>query len=120
MSHGPIRKALRQLEQERLVVTFPYRGTEALDVSQEEFAQVLVPLRLILECLAFRHALPKVTEVDFGATPGHRGGVVAYRGRRRCGERAIVFVDRQSGRQGSTTRFDMGARSPVPHRHSVL
>ncbi len=67
VSRGPVREALRQLEQEGLVVIYPYRGTEVLGVSQEEVEEVLVPIRLTLERFAFRHALPHLTEADFNA-----------------------------------------------------
>lgn len=66
MSRGPVREALRHLEQEGLVVSYPYRGTEVAGISQEEVEQVLVPIRLTLERFAFRHALPRMTDEDFG------------------------------------------------------
>lgn len=57
-SRAPVREALRQLEQEGLVVSYPYRGTEVLSVSQEEIEQVLVPIQLTIERFAFTQALP--------------------------------------------------------------
>ena len=65
ISRGPLREALRQLEQEGLVVSFPYRATEVISVSEEEVRDVLVPMRLTLERFAFRHALPLLAEADF-------------------------------------------------------
>ncbi len=65
ISRGPLREALRQLEQEGLVVSFPYRATEVIGVSEEEVRDVLLPIRLTLESFAFRHALPLLTETDF-------------------------------------------------------
>lgn len=65
ISRGPVREALKQLEQEGLVTSLPYRGTEVADVSQEEVEEILVPLRLVLERFAFRHALMKMSEGDF-------------------------------------------------------
>ena len=64
VSRGPVREALRQLEQEGLVVSYPYRGTEVLGVSQEEVDEILVPIRLTLERFAFRHALPRLTAMN--------------------------------------------------------
>jgi DNA-binding GntR family transcriptional regulator len=64
VSRGPVREALRQLEQEGLVVSFPYRGTEVLGVSQEEVEEILVPIRLTLERFAFRNALARLTDVE--------------------------------------------------------
>lgn len=66
-SRAPVREALRQLEQEGLVATHPYRGTEVLGVTQEEIEHVLVPIRLTIERFAFRKALPHLTEADLAA-----------------------------------------------------
>ncbi len=65
ISRAPVREALRQLEQEGLVISYPYRGTEVLGVSQEEVEEVLVPIRLTLERFAFLRALPLLTSADF-------------------------------------------------------
>ena len=62
-----IREALRQLEQEGLVVSYPYRGTEVLGVSQDELEQVLVPIRVTLERFAFARALPELGPDDLQA-----------------------------------------------------
>lgn len=70
VSRGPVREALRQLEQEGLVVSFPYRATEVIDVSLEEVREVLLPIRLTLERFAFRHALPRLGAEDFAALEG--------------------------------------------------
>jgi len=67
ISRGPVREALRQLEQEGLVQSFPYRGTVVIGVSNEEFEHVLVPIRLTLERFAFRHALAHLTDEDLVA-----------------------------------------------------
>lgn len=64
VSRGPVREALRQLGQEGLVVSYPYRGTVVLGVSQEEVEEVLVPIRLVLERFAFRHALHRLGNSD--------------------------------------------------------
>lgn len=63
-SRAPVREALRQLEQEGLVVSRPYRRTEVLGVTQGELEQVLVPIRLTIERFAFTKALPDLTEHD--------------------------------------------------------
>lgn len=67
ISRAPVREALRQLEHEGLVASLPYRTTEVLGVSQEEVAEVLVPIRLTIESFAFRKALPLLTDEDFAA-----------------------------------------------------
>ena len=69
VSRGPVPEALRQLEQEGLVVFYPYRGTEVFGVSQKEVDEILVPIRLTLEGFAFRHALPRLTEEDWTNWP---------------------------------------------------
>lgn len=67
ISRAPVREALRQLEHEGLVLSSPYRATEVLGISQEEIAEVLVPIRLTLETFAFRRALPLLTNDDLRA-----------------------------------------------------
>jgi DNA-binding GntR family transcriptional regulator len=64
-SRGPVREALRQLEHEGLVVSYPYRGAVVLGVSDEEVHEVLIPIRLTLERFSFRKALERMGEADF-------------------------------------------------------
>jgi DNA-binding GntR family transcriptional regulator len=64
-SRGPVREALRQLENEGLVMSFPYRGAVVLGVSDEEVQEVLIPIRLTLERYTFVLALEKLTDDDF-------------------------------------------------------
>jgi len=64
-SRGPVREALRQLENEGLVMSFPYRGAVVLGVSDEEVQEVLIPIRLTLESYSFARALDKLTDDDF-------------------------------------------------------
>jgi DNA-binding GntR family transcriptional regulator len=64
-SRGPVREALRQLENEGLVMSFPYRGAVVLGVSDEEVQEVLIPIRLTLERHSFERALQKLTDDDF-------------------------------------------------------
>jgi len=70
VSRGPVREALRQLEQEGLVVSFPYRATEVIGVSLEEVREVLIPIRLTLERFAFRQALPRLSADDLAELEG--------------------------------------------------
>jgi DNA-binding GntR family transcriptional regulator len=58
VSKIPIREALRRLEAEGLVTLLPNRGAVVTPVSPEE-AQEIVELRLALESLALRLAMPK-------------------------------------------------------------
>src|SRR3954449_13170028 len=64
-SRGPVREALRQLENEGLVMSFPYRGAVVLGVADEEVQEVLIPIRLTLERYSFVHALARMTDADF-------------------------------------------------------
>ena len=64
-SRGPVREALRQLENEGLVMSVPYRGAVVLGVSDEEVHEVLIPIRLTLERHSFGRALEKLTDDDF-------------------------------------------------------
>ena len=64
-SRGPVREALRQLEHEGLVVSYPYRGAVVLGVSEEEIQQVLIPIRLTLERFSFTKALEQMDDGDF-------------------------------------------------------
>ena len=66
-SRGPVREALRHLENEGLVMSFPYRGAVVLGVSDEEVQEVLIPIRLTLERYSFAHALDRLTDADFAA-----------------------------------------------------
>jgi DNA-binding GntR family transcriptional regulator len=64
-SRGPVREALRQLENEGLVMSFPYRGAVVLGVSDEEVHEVLIPIRLTLERYSFVRAIETMTDDDF-------------------------------------------------------
>ncbi len=64
-SRAPVREALRQLEEQGLVASYPYRGSEVLGVSQDEVEQVLVPIRITLERFAYSRALGRLSEDDF-------------------------------------------------------
>ena len=64
-SRGPVREALRQLENEGLVMSFPYRGAIVLGVSDDEVQEVLIPIRLTLERYSFLRALERMTDEDF-------------------------------------------------------
>jgi len=64
-SRGPVREALRQLEHEGLVVSYPYRGAVVLGVSDDEVQHVLIPIRLTLERFSFLRAIERMDESDF-------------------------------------------------------
>lgn len=64
LSRGPVREAILLLEQEGLVVSQSYRGAQVAGVSAEEVENMLVPIRIVLEKFAFRHAAGRLTEDD--------------------------------------------------------
>ena len=65
VSRIPVREALRQLEHEGFVVSYPYRGAVVLGVSDEEVQQVLIPVRLTLEKYSIPKAVERMTDEDF-------------------------------------------------------
>jgi DNA-binding GntR family transcriptional regulator len=64
-SRGPVREALRQLEHEGLVVSYPYRGAVVQGVSDEEVHEVLIPIRLTLERFSFTKAVERMADPDY-------------------------------------------------------
>ncbi|TMV48932.1 GntR family transcriptional regulator [Paenibacillus mesophilus] len=62
VSRGPVREAIRMLEQEGLLVSLPYKETTVAEISGEEVRDVLNPIRLIIENYAIRKALPNIGE----------------------------------------------------------
>jgi len=64
-SRGPVREALRQLEHEGFVVSYPYRGAVVLGVSDEEVHEVLIPVRLTLEKFSMPKAVDRMDDGDF-------------------------------------------------------
>ncbi|HXT34391.1 MAG TPA: GntR family transcriptional regulator [Chloroflexota bacterium] len=63
LSRSPIREALRQLEGEGLVKLYPNRGAVVVGVTLGELRE-LVEIRVSLETLAIRLALPLLTDRD--------------------------------------------------------
>jgi DNA-binding GntR family transcriptional regulator len=66
VSRIPVREALRQLEGEGLVAFRPHRGAMVSELSPE-VVQELTEIRIALEGLALRLAIPKMTESDLRA-----------------------------------------------------
>jgi len=64
-SRAPVREALRQLEEQGLVASYPYRGSEVLGVSQDEVEEMLVPIRVTLERFAYSRARGRLSAADF-------------------------------------------------------
>lgn len=64
VSRGPIREALRTLEQEGLLISQPYKETMVAEITGEEVLEVLVPIRFTIEKFAIRKALPLIEEEE--------------------------------------------------------
>jgi DNA-binding GntR family transcriptional regulator len=64
LSRAPVREALRQLETEGLVVSYPNRGTVVAELSPEDIEEVFL-IRVTLETTALRLSVPKMTDSDF-------------------------------------------------------
>lgn len=65
LSPSPLREALRQLESEGLVTHHPNRGVFVAHVPTEEWVDVLLPVRLLLESHAFVKAAELLTAEQF-------------------------------------------------------
>ncbi len=63
VSRIPVREALRQLEAQGLVTVYPHRGAVVSELSPEE-VQEIYEIRVALECLALRFAIPHFTDED--------------------------------------------------------
>jgi DNA-binding GntR family transcriptional regulator len=60
-SPGPVREAMRDLESEGLLEHIPNRGVFVTTITNEEFLQMLLPVRLVMEQFALRNARAKFT-----------------------------------------------------------
>jgi DNA-binding GntR family transcriptional regulator len=65
-SRIPVREALKQLENEGLVVLFPNRGAWIADVNSEESIEVY-KIREVVEPLAILESVPHLTDADIDA-----------------------------------------------------
>ena len=65
ISRGPLREALRQLEQDGFIVSHPYRETLVAETSPEVVEAVYVPMRRTIEIYAAQKAHTTLTENDF-------------------------------------------------------
>jgi DNA-binding GntR family transcriptional regulator len=63
VSHIPVREALRRLESDGLVVIEPNRGAFVASLSPDDVRE-LFDLRILLECDALRHAIPRHTDAS--------------------------------------------------------
>ena len=79
MSRSPIREALRKLEVEGLIVTYPSRGSFVASLSSSEVEEIS-SLRVLLECWALERSINRIPdelldelEADFRSTAEDEG-----------------------------------------------
>lgn len=70
VSRGPVREAMRMLEQEGLLYSHPYKETMVAEISGEEVLEVLIPIRLTIEQFALRKGLPHIQQDDIERLSG--------------------------------------------------
>lgn len=63
VSRIPVREALRRLDAEGLVTVYPHRGAIVSQLSVAEVEEIY-EIRVTLECLALRLAIPRLTRAD--------------------------------------------------------
>src|SRR5262245_7431911 len=63
ISRGPVREAIRRLEQAGLLVSYPRRGTVVVSLSAEDVEEVYT-LRADLEARAIRRAITRLLDAD--------------------------------------------------------
>ncbi len=56
-SRGPIREALRKLEQEGFVEILPYKETRVSTITLTELKEILVPIRVVVEVFALKRLI---------------------------------------------------------------
>src|SRR5581483_5669067 len=66
VSRAPVREALRALERDGLIVSYPYRGVQVLGVDVAEAIELFTPLRQTIESYAARRLIERAL--------GDRGG----------------------------------------------
>lgn len=64
VSRAPLREALRELEQEGLILRIPNRGCVVVSLNEHDIVEIF-SLRSMLECMAIRWAIPNFAADDF-------------------------------------------------------
>jgi DNA-binding GntR family transcriptional regulator len=69
LSRGPVRDALKILQNERLIVINPYRGASVAKLTLRD-ADEIYSLRVVLEVLALHHAIENASDAQIGELNG--------------------------------------------------
>ncbi len=64
VSQAPVREALRELEQEGLVITYPHRGASVREITKKDIYEIY-SLRAVLERFAVELQVPEYRDEDF-------------------------------------------------------
>ncbi|REE57450.1 GntR family transcriptional regulator [Paenibacillus taihuensis] len=62
VSRGPIREAIRQLEREGLLLSYPYKETVVADLDADEVQNILMPIRFHIEWFVVKRYLDKLDD----------------------------------------------------------
>ncbi|MFD0959160.1 GntR family transcriptional regulator [Paenibacillus chungangensis] len=62
VSRAPVREAIRQLEREGILISYPYRETVVADISLDEVKDILIPIRMHLEEFVARKYLKQIDD----------------------------------------------------------
>jgi DNA-binding GntR family transcriptional regulator len=65
ISRGPIREAIRQLEREGLLISYPYKETVVADLNVDEVQQILLPIRSHIETFVLKQYIGKMDTAFF-------------------------------------------------------
>lgn len=65
ISRGPVREAIRHLEREGLLISYPYKETVVADLNVDEVQQILLPIRYHIETYVLRRYASQFDEAFF-------------------------------------------------------
>jgi DNA-binding GntR family transcriptional regulator len=65
VSRGPVREAIRQLEREGLLISYPYKETVVADINVDEVQLILLPIRYHIESFVLTRYFEKMDESFF-------------------------------------------------------
>ncbi|UVI29541.1 GntR family transcriptional regulator [Paenibacillus spongiae] len=65
ISRGPVREAIRQLEREGLLISYPYKETVVADLDSNEVRHILIPIRLHIESYVIKRYLNHMDDAFF-------------------------------------------------------